>query len=91
MSVVFAPLSTGALHALEPHGPNPTDTIFHIIYNTYINSCMPLSRHSYDACNIIEGAELLPLPPGGAVGLGEEVEVASPPATDEVEELTMTG
>ena len=52
---------------------------------------MPLSRHSYDAYNIIEGAELLPLPPGGAVGLGEEVEVASPPTTDEVEELTMTG
>jgi len=40
---------------------------------------------------IFEGAELLPLPPGVAVGLRERVEVTSPPATVEVEELTMTG
>ena len=34
---------------------------------------------------------MLPLSPGVAVELGAGLEVASPPATDEVEELTMSG
>ena len=34
---------------------------------------------------------MLPLPPGGAVGLGAGLEAASPPATEEVEELAMSG
>ena len=34
---------------------------------------------------------MLPLPPGVAVGLRAGLEVASPPATEEVEELTTSG
>ena len=39
----------------------------------------------------IFGSAELPPPAGVAVGLREGVEATSPPATDEVEELTMTG
>ena len=40
---------------------------------------------------IFEGAELLPPLSGVPIGLGEGVEVASSPATDDVEEPTMSG